>query len=319
MSKTAAVFLAAVSLAACDRNPVESANFDAVGLYRAVAPVVATVEGSPATQTLGVLGPRMSFDSAPGAAPALAAGLFPDAVLGRTFEYDPQAGRYRLSQRPVVPELASNGVRFLLYQVDLARKQPVSPLRENGFTDLTDESAASTTILGVRVVIDATTSLDYDGSVSTGGGMLVFSAKGLVANGSAVADFDLSQVFSATEISVRYSVTGARGEVSLLFQGSVAAGGTTTVKLTVSRAEGSTVVEASGTESAISGQIAHNGTVVARISGSSQNPSFKTPSGKELPADQATALKQLFDAVDDLLAAFDDLLAPAYTILELPV
>lgn len=314
----------AALLAACGTEPVETVDFDATGLYQSVAPVVLSVEGSPATQTLSVLGSKISLDSAPPAQPepsrsGATAGLFPQEVLGKTFEYDPVSGRYRLSDRPVVPELANQGVRFLLYQVDPARRDLVNPLRETGFADLTDESSASTTTLGLKAVIDARTLLDYDASASPTSTSFTLSAEGLVSDGSTAVDFQLSQTFSAAGIETRYLVAAPEKEVSLEFRGSISLGGQTSVKLTIFHRGDTTVIEASGTQSAIAGTITYNGTRVIDIAGTSDNPVFTSPSGTSVRADQADALRRLFGAVDQLLSAFDDLLVPARRLLKAPV
>lgn len=311
-------------LAACGGEPVETVDFDAAGLYQSVAPVVLSVAGSPATQTLSVLGSKISLDSALPAQPepsrsAGPAGLFPQEVLGKTFEYDPASRRYRLSDRPVVPELANQGVRFLLYQVDPARGDLVNPLRETGFADLTDESSASTTTLGLKAVIDARTLLDYDADASPTSTSFNLYAQGFVSDGSTTVDFQLSQTFSAAGIETRYLVAAPEKEVSLEFRGSISLGGQTSVKLTILHQGNTTVIEASGTQDAIAGTITHNGTRVIDIAGTSGNPIFASPSGASIRADQADALRRLFGAVDQLLSAFDDLLVPAYRLLKAPV
>ncbi len=319
--------LLAVLLVACSREPpVETVDFDAAGLYQSVAPVVIGVEGSAATQTLSVLGEKMSPDSAPAnhlvrepSGSSAPAGLFPQEALGRTFEYDLASRRYRLSERPAIPELANKGVRFLLYQVDPARRELLSPLRETGFADLTDESSTSATTLGVKAVIDALTLLDYDASASTTSTSFTLSAKGFVSDGSSVVDFELSQTFSQEGIQTRYLLAAPEKDVSLEFRGSISLGGQTSVKLTVLQGGNTTVIEASGTRSAITGAITHNGTRVINIAGTSDNPVFTSLSGASVRADQADALRRLFAAIDQLLSAFDDLLAPAYRILKVPV
>lgn len=315
----------AVLLAACGGEPAETVDFDAAGLYQVVAPVVISVEGSPATQTLGVLGHKIALDSFPspyrtrnfaGSAPA---GLFPETVLGRTFEYDLAASRYRLSDRPVVPELANNGVRFLLYQVDPVRRDLINPLRETGFADLTDESTGAARTLGIRAVIDARPLLDYDASTSTTSTSFTLSVKGFVSDGATVIDFELSQTFSQAGIETRYLLAAPEKDANLEFRGSISLGGQTGVKLTLRHRGNTTVIEASGTQSAIKGTVTHNGTRVINISGTSDNPVFTSPSGASVSADQADALKRLFGAIDRLLSAFDDLLVPAYGLLNVPV
>jgi hypothetical protein len=316
---------ALLSLAACG-DPVETANFDAAGLYQTVAPMVMTVEGSPATQTLAVLGSKIAVDSASPtyrsadlSGTSTPGGLFPQDVLGRTFEYDVAAGRYRLSDRPVVPELADKGVRFLLYQVDPLRRDIATPLRETGFADLTDQSTTSATTLGVKAAIDAQTLLDYDAVTSTTSISFTLSAKGFVADRSTVVDFQLSQTFSQGGIETRYLVSAPEKDPSLEFRGSISLGGQISVKLTVSYGGNTTVIEASGTQGPITGTITHNGTQVIKIAGTSDNPVFTSFSGASVSADQAEALRRLFGAMDRLLAAFDDLLSPAYGLLNVPV
>ena len=164
----------ALVLAACGGTKTP---FDPVALSQNTAAVIATMDSSPAMQSMAVLGGKMTTGApAMGAAafliatatrlpvtgegfPAWAAGqlsafeealpalsvstpnavIIPDLVLGKTFTYDLATGHYALSNLTGAP---TTGVRFILYAVNPLTHVVTAPLTPIGCADLTDESGS---------------------------------------------------------------------------------------------------------------------------------------------------------------------------------
>lgn len=80
--------------------------------------------------------------------------VFPDSLLGRTFEWDTNRVGYAVTARPGAP---ARGVRHVLYQV--AAGQPSQPLREVGVTDF---AAIAGAVPGIRAVVSGRG--DYEAS-----------------------------------------------------------------------------------------------------------------------------------------------------------
>jgi len=259
-------------------------------------------------------------------APSVAApeAIIPSLVLGKTFTYNPTTGRYELSSRTGAP---ANGVRFILYAVNPLTREVVVPLNEVGYADLTEEAAASGLALRLRAYVSGNSKplIDYTASASiqTSGGSVTgatVNVTGYLSDGTRQLDLNLTQSFSSTSgINVTYKLGLPERDISLEFTASFNLQQQANVSLTLKHGGNTTVVSASGTETAISGKITHNGSTVVNIAGTPENPTFTDTSGNPLAQDQAAALKKLFDFVDDLLGLVDNLLAPAYLLLGLSV
>ena len=82
---------------------------------------------------------------------AIAASIFPPAVvLGTTYTWNATTFQYEANDPAVVPGAPSNGVRFILYALDLAG-QPIAT-QPIGYADLMDESSGNTQTLHILVV-----------------------------------------------------------------------------------------------------------------------------------------------------------------------
>jgi len=310
-------------LAACD--PSSNSGFDAVDATESATAVMKAIQQSPALHSLSVLGSNITLSaSAAGArtapltlAPrATAAPIFPADLLGTTLTYNLSQRRYEVSSQAGAP---STGVRFILYAVDPVAHRVVEPLNAAGYLDLTDKSTPAAAILGVTIVIDNTTLLDYDASASFTTGSIAFSANGLVSDGTTAVDFGLNQlVANGPTISVDYLLAVPENGVTLSLNAKTSAGGTD-VGLTVEHNNNFTVVHAVGDDSAITGTITYDGATVVNISGTPEHPVFTTPTGDQLPARQVETLTRLFDVADAVFDAFDDLLGPAHRLLGFPL
>ncbi len=166
------------TLAACSGSETP---FDPVALSQNTDQVINTMDNSPAMQSMGVLGEKMTAGApAMGAAAFIAATLptvpvrgggfaawaslrmealqaalpslsvaspeaviIPTLVLGKTFTYNSTTSQYQLSDRTGGP---SNGVRFILYAVNPLTHEVTAPLSEIGYADLMDESASTTSL-----------------------------------------------------------------------------------------------------------------------------------------------------------------------------
>jgi len=114
----------------------------------------------------------------------------PVDLLGMTFEWDAAGDGYAVTERTGAPP---DGIRFILYD------RTTTPLVENGFVDLTDESDPSSDRLEVRLFQDGITRLDYDVEVTETANADSTSIAGFVADGSGGVHFEAVQVVSSTD------------------------------------------------------------------------------------------------------------------------
>jgi len=329
-------------LAACDPS---TGGFDPQDATESAAAVLTAIQQSPALQALSVMGSDITVSaSAPivGAAlpdanfvrgrlaawahagtatlslapRAAAAPIFPADLLGKTLTYNLGQRRYELSSQTGAP---STGVRFILYAVDPVMRRVVEPLNPVGHLDLTDKSTPAAAILGVTIVINNTTLVDYDAAASFPTGSITFSANGSISDGKTNVDFGLNQrITDGPAITVDYLLTVPENDVSLNLNAQISSSGSD-VGLSVEHGNNMTVVHAVGDDSAITGTVSHNGVTVVNISGTPEKPVFTTTTGDPLPAPQVETLKRLFDLADALFDAFDDLLGPAHRLLGFPL
>jgi hypothetical protein len=298
---------------------------EALGAPAWIANALAAVPVEPASFATWAAHRLDAWQVAPPALAVAAPGaIIPSLALGKTFTYNPTTGRYEMSTRTGAP---ANGVRFVLYAVNPLTREVALPLNEVGYVDLTEEAATSGLSLRLRAYASGnnTPLVDYTASASiqTSSGSVTgatVSAKGYISDGTHQLDIDLTQSFSSTSgISVTYKLGLPERDISLDFTAAFNLQRQANVTLTVQHAGNTTVVSASGTETAITGKITHNGSVAVNIAGTPSNPTFTDASGGPLPQDQAAALKKVFDFVDALLDHVDNLLGPAYLLLGLTV
>lgn len=329
-------------LPACDSG---ESNFDPLVTNEAAAAVVGALQQSPAFQTLDVMGDKIVFTAPSGivaaalpgalfprapfatwareraagpdvrAPEAPAAPIFPADLLGKTLTYNVALGRYEISAQTGAP---SNGVRFILYEVDLVQRAIKQPLAPVGHLDLTDESTPAAAILRLVVVINNATLLDYQASASFTTSSIGFSAEGVVSDGETSVEFELTQRISAgPTITVNYLLAVPENDVSLSLD-ATATGSGLTVTLTIQDGGNTTAVQVTETAQGVTGTVTHNGRVVITISGTSEDPIFTDVNGNPLTQAQLDALEALSDMIEQLFDAFDDLLGPAHRLLDFP-
>jgi hypothetical protein len=131
----------------------------------------------------------------------------PQEYLGTTFVWDAGTSGYVASNLAGAP---SDGVRFLLYAVDPVMLQPVEPLVETGYVDVTDHGTMSTVDVNVKVVEGGVVYLTYDvtAHATTSGG--VVQVDGYASDGTTLANFELAititQTTNSETLAYRYQV-----------------------------------------------------------------------------------------------------------------
>lgn len=333
---------AALTFSACDGGT----PFDPVALSQTAAEVISAMENSQASQSMAVLGPKMTVAApalvaatmpntdlltgaphlwarrraellqraASGFSPESPAVIFPADVLGKTFTYNTTTQQYQLSSEPGAP---STGVRFRLYAVNTGTGQVTVPLQDIGYLELTDTSSPSRVALGIKAVINNTTLLEYEASATVTTLSVGFSAQGYVSDGTTQVDFDLSQNFSQTSgITINYIVKVPEKNVDVQLEAGLGLDLVGSITLTISHDGNDTVVDVTGAlDGAITGTIEHNGDVVVNIAGTTDTPVFTDATGTPLTAQQLDALEHLVDFIEDIFDAFDNLLLPAFALL----
>src|SRR5689334_8547939 len=128
----------------------------------------------------------------------------PQQYLGTTFVWDTGTVGYVASNLTGAP---SAGVRFLLYAVDPVTLQPVEPLVETGYVDVTDHGTASAVDVNVKVVEGNVVYLNYDVTAqpTTSGGIVHID--GFASDGSTLANFELAITLTETTNSETLAYT----------------------------------------------------------------------------------------------------------------
>jgi hypothetical protein len=338
--KLTALTLAA-ALAACG-DSTGPEDYDPVAVNTLAETVLSALDGNDALLALSVLGPAMQFS---GAAPAFSVApfdpaegtaatanrlrdlrtllpsfggtgtlaLFPVDLLGATFVYNPDLGRYEIDAEATgAPE---DGVRFILYAVDPIAREVVLPLNPVGYLDLIDVSTASADAVRLLAVVGSTTYVDYTASAAVGTTSATISAAGFLSNGTDQIDFDMSITATLSQASLDYQLSGGDGSVRL--QATLGQEDTLDARLTVQGGGDTIVLDITITPSTVEGEIAYNGDVVVTVAGTPEAPTFTKPDGTALTQDEIDALMAFGEIVEVLFDAFDNLLWPAFLVFAL--
>jgi hypothetical protein len=126
--------------------------------------------------------------------------VFPDTLLGLTFEWSPDSAKYLVSSRSGAP---LNGIRFILYETNPITSQPDIGV-EVGTLDILDLAPAAGAQLRflVRAVSGSPTFLDYTLTFLAGTNAYTVGATGFVSNGAAGARerrFTFNAAITSTE------------------------------------------------------------------------------------------------------------------------
>ena len=239
----------------------------------------------------------------------------PSSVAGITFVWDEVNHIYVASSLTGAP---SNGVRFILYAVDPVMLQPVEPVVEVGYVDVTDQSTASTTDIRVRVVQANVTYLDYDvtAAATASGGLVNIS--GFASNGSSRADFNLKNTITNSAgglvLSLDYDLSVPSRGLTLNWTATVANLSATEVAVTLdlSIAGPNGNVRLVGTYGTSGGTftVKVNGDPFATITLTGSSQVITGAHGEALTADEEASLQTILDYYTRSQGAFTDLLAP---------
>jgi len=342
----------ALGLAGCGES-TGPGTFDPVTTNEAASEVLATFGDNPALDAIGILSPAFpAFDGGAAPAPAFAspaapqdlswpermderanlleqigpfltpaspAAVFPADFLGKTFIYDLDSAHYVMAPDSVGAPL--NGIRLKLYAVDPILEQPILPLNDIGYLDLSDESTPSADALGVLAVVQGVTYLDYLASAVWTTSSLTFTADGFISDGQNQVNFTLSHTWSETDgLTVDYDLSVPSTNSALgLYLAVNGQSGMITLELSVMHDGESAMFAATLTETSISGSVTYQGEVVVEISGTPSEPVFVDAAGNPLTQEQLSALGQLLDGVGHIIDEFDDLLIPAYLVLQVSI
>ena len=243
---------------------------------------------------------RVRMEAMAAGSPKAVLALFFSNVLGKTFQWDTTSpAGYRITDSTLAGA-PSNGVRFLLYQIDTANGTPSLPLFPIGYVDLTDVSTASVNALHLLLRVGSLTAADYTVTENKTTASLTLSAVGFVTNavvsGSPTVNFNLSHVLSLADssLSTDYEATNGSASVSLVSVVS-GPGGTSSVTLDWTVTQGGSLEIVGVSADTINMKFKINGVTFAEVTGTPANPSLTTPSGQPLTTTQLVALEAILN------------------------
>jgi hypothetical protein len=263
------------------------------------------------------LAQRLAY--AAGARPATAPVI--DNYRGDTFVYDPDTGEYAVD--PDRTGAPANGVRFVVYEVDLMGEPIVE--EEIGYADLIDEgdSSAEDVALRLLVVADDVTVLDYRTTVDltlTSGAITV---EGYLQGERGVRlDFDIEVVgtrqLDHSTLDIEFDLRVDARDFSIV--GSVQGvedgpEGEGDVDLVVQHRAQSIRLDVTGSEGEIDGSVYLNGELFATVTGDAENPTILSAEGEPLTPGQMFVLAHVVDVVEDVFDFLEDLVDPVDEIV----
>ena len=235
----------------------------------------------------------------------------PSEVAGVTFEYN--GTDYVPTDRTGAP---SNGVRFLIYAVNPITLQPVTPLQEVGYVQLTDLSGSTTQAARVMVVSNAITYLDYTvtATETVSGGRITVA--GYATDGQQRANVSLrATVNQSAGLSLVYSVDVPQRDVSidLTMTTSGLDPETSQISIDLGMSGPNGTVSMSGQFSGDGGTILVrvNGDVFAHVTSSGVGePVITGADGQPLTPEEEAAFQNIFALTGDAFITFDVMLLP---------
>lgn len=298
--------------AALGTAPLISASAQALDFRRATTVAGLRAAARRNAQRVAGLAPKLrnqSFSASSAAIPA--------EVAGKTFEY--VDGSYVPGDRLGAP---TNGVRFLIYAVNPVTWEPVLPLQEVGYVELTDLSGSSTQAARVVVVSGETTYLDYTVSSSAGATSGLITVAGFVTDGTIRANLNLrATVTQAAGLTLAYTVDVPQRDLSIdlsmTMTGLDPQSGTMGINLSVSGPNGRISMFGELTEAGGTLTVRVNGATFAAItSNGTAEPVITGPSGQPLSDDEAAALQRVFEVTGEAFTSFDVMIAPVGAFME---
>ncbi|MDH3289493.1 MAG: hypothetical protein OEO20_03295 [Gemmatimonadota bacterium] len=279
-----------------------------------VAPAMPAADGMPIPENL-----RLLTQVAPFLSPTQPAVIFPADLLGKTLVYNGSTGKYEVA--PDSTTAPAIGIRLILYAVDPIFHQPIDPLTQVGYLELTDEGTPAADRLGAIAVVNGITYLEYLASAVVTTSSLTFTAEGYLSDGTTQVDFSLSHTWSQVDgFHLSYAIDVPSKGVGLTVTANLDPQSEMgTYELTVYDGGSSVVLSVQATPTSLTGSVTHGGNVVVKISGTPENPVFTDGADNPLTAEQVQALGELFNSVGAVIDGFDDLLIPAYLVLQVSI
>jgi hypothetical protein len=232
---------------------------------------------------------------------------------GKTFVYNAQLHDWAVD--PARTGAPANGVRFITYEPKGAEPDPTKPI---GHADLIDLGDASSGVALRLVVVEGTlTVLDYRTTVEGVEGSGHVTVEGFLQNNRDKLAFDIDVHGQNTggveraDISFDLGIAAREflvdGYVHVEKQNGVER---SNVDLLVRHGAASFRVHVTSAPDALSGTIDLNGSLFSRVSGTPQQPVFKTSTGEPVGGAEALVLWRIFDITEDVFDLFEDLVEP---------
>lgn len=240
--------------------------------------------------------------------------LFPANVLGKTMEWNPSTKQYEIGTAPGAP---ANGMRLTLYFGNPNTGFPFIPLQTLGYLELTDKSTPQSDKLGVLLTLAQTTIASYDITIVSGTNTASAQAKGYMKSGTGVEQttFDLNDAINvqAQTLTSTNDLTGPDG-TTIHVQMTI---GQTSDNLTARVTRGNAALELTaagnilGNTGPVSGAVKFNGTTVATLTGTIDDPTITGAGGRTFTAEQTLSLLTIFaHAIDIVFYVSDGVFAP---------
>ncbi len=278
------------------------------------APALSATDGIAIPENL-----RLLRQIAPFLSPTQPAVIFPADWLAKTLIYNTSTGKYEVA--PDSTGAPANGILVILYAVDPIFHEPVEPLTQVGYLELTDEGTPAADRLGAIAVVNGITYLEYLASAVVTTSSLTFTAEGYLSDGTTQVDFSLSHTWSEVDgFQLSYTIDVPSNHVGLTVTATLAPQlDMATFELVVHDGASSLTMAVQATPTSLSGSVVHGGNVVVKISGTPEDPVFTDGADNPLSAEQGQALAELFGRIAVVIDRFDDLLIPAYLVLQVSI
>ena len=286
--------------------PLVSTSASAFNLRRNATSGELRAAAERTARRLAALAPATSTGSL-----GITSAAIPAEFAGKTFEYNGTS--YVVTDRTGAP---SNGVRFLLYAINPVTFQPVQPLQEVGYVELTDLSGSTSQGARVVVVSEGTTYLDYTVTVTATTTSGRVTVAGYVSNGTIRANINLrSTVTSAAGLTLVYAVSVPARDVAISL--TLTASGldqetaTIDISLTMSGPNGGITMAGQFTQTGGTLTVRTNGETFATITSTGGGAPVITGSGGEpLTDEDIAALQRIFELTDQAFISFEVMLLP---------
>ena len=242
------------------------------------------------------------------------------SVLGTTFVYDPSVRKY--VPDPARTGAPSNGVRFILYEVD-PNEDPLTS-KEIGYADLTDERRSSASSAGVRLeaVIGGVTKLAYSFDLTGSVQAAQFDVFGYIADGGDRLDFSIKtsqQLFGRggkATLEAKLFVAQEDVEVTAKIEGIAGQeNGDGKIDLTIRAKLDEVAVDAETKDGKLDATFRVNGQLLATATGDQKSPQIRGDGGRELTDEETQALGAIVGMADGIFKFVSQLLLPAGALL----